>query len=183
MPEKEKAEVHNNLELEFSVNKEEFNLFSQDDFLRVDNLCKGLLLRFYEQLQREGLSPQEATVLAGGADYFIRDFVVDFKMFNIFDEMPGIVRQFAGNWFIINSVEPDIALLSRHLRGIRAFYHFLYNQRLISAGFLWNIENECDDLTYYETRIASFMDIEGDGYFSWDKECSLQEGDEKGGNA
>ena len=61
------------------------------------------------------------------------------KMFNIFDEMPGIVRQFAGNWFIINSVEPDIALLSRHLRGIRAFYHFLYNQRLISAGFLWNM--------------------------------------------
>ncbi len=182
MPEKERKEG-TDADSEFSVNKEEFNLFAPDDFLRVDNLCKGLLFRFYEELQGQGLSPQEATVLASGADYFIRDFVVDCKMFNVFDEMPGIVRQFAGNWFIANSLEPDIAQLSRHLRGIRAFYHFLFNHRLISAGYLWSIENECDDLAFYEKRIVSFLEIEGDGYFAWEKECSLQEDNVQGGNA
>ncbi len=182
MPEKQDTGAKS-ADAEFTVKKDEFNLYAPDDFLRVDHLCKGLLFRFYEQLQREGLSPEEATVLASGADYFIRDFVVDHKMFNIFDEMPGIVRQFAGNWFIINSVEPDIAQLARHLHGIRAFYRFLHNHRMISAAYLWNVEKECDDLSYYERRIASFLDIEGDGYFAWEKECSLQESDDKPGHA
>ncbi len=166
-----------------AVNREDFNLFTPDDFLRVDTLCRGLLLCFYEQLQKEGLSPEEATVLASGADYFVRDFVVDFKAYNLFDEAPGIVRQFAGNWFIAKTLEPDVKDLTRHLEGIRAFYRFLHGQRLISSKYLRAIEKECDDLPYYENRIASFLEIEGDGYFAWEKECSLKEGDAKGGNA
>lgn len=86
------------------INKDAFTPVTQDDFLRVDNLCKALLLSFYEHIQTEGVSPEDATELAKGADYFIRDFVVDFKALNLFDEMPGIVRQFAGNWYIFNNL-------------------------------------------------------------------------------
>jgi len=166
-----------------AVNKDEFNLYSGDDFLRVDNLCRELLLHFYEQLQAEGLTPEEATVLASDADYFVRNFVVDFKAFNLFDEFPGIVRQFAGNWFIANTLEPDISHLGRLLRGVRSFYRFLHVHGLVSQGYLRMIEKECDDLDYYESRIAAFWDIKGDGYSAWERECSLKEGGEKQGSA
>ena len=158
------------------VNKVEFSPVTQEDYLRVDNLCKGLLLWFYERLQEDGMPPEEATALANGADYFIRNFLVDFKGYNLFDERPGIVRQFAGNWYIVNTLEPDIAHLDLHLRGVKAFYRFLCDHRLISAGYLQEIEKECVDLDYYEGRIESFWAIEGDGFLSWERECTLKEG-------
>lgn len=165
------------------IDKSAFTPVTQEDFMRVDNLCSALLLNFYEQLQTEGLSPEDATELAKGADYFIRDFVVDFKALNLFDEQPGIVRQFAGNWYIFNTLEPDIQHLCGHLQGIRAFYRFLHDKRLISPGYLDNIEKECADLAYYEARIESFWAIDGDGYLAWEAECSLKEGNAKPGTA
>jgi hypothetical protein len=165
------------------IDKDAYTPVTQEDFMRVDNLCSALLLSFYEHLQTEGLSPEEATELAKGADYFIRDFVVDFKALNLFDEQPCIVRQFAANWYIYNTLEPDIRQLGGHLQGIRAFYRFLHDHRLISDGYLEKIEKECDDLAYYEGRIESFWEIEGDGYLAWEAECSLKEGNAKPGRA
>jgi hypothetical protein len=158
------------------INKDDFTPVTQEDYLRVDNLCRELLLLFYEELQAVGISPEEATALASGADYFILNFLVDFKGYNLFDERPGIVRQFAGNWYIVNTLEPDIAHLDLHLRGVKAFYRFLCDHRLISAGYLQEIEKECVDLDYYEGRIESFWAIEGDGFLSWERECTLKEG-------
>jgi hypothetical protein len=161
---------------DMGIDKDAFTPVTQEDFMRVDDLCRTILLSFYEHLQTDGLSAEEATELAKGADYFIRDFVVDFKAFNLFDEHHGIVRQFAGNWYIFNTLEPDIRHLGWHLLGIRAFYRFLQDQRLISPEYLENIEKECADLAYYEGRIKSFWEIDGDGYLAWEAECSLKEG-------
>jgi len=164
-----------NLKREPRVDKEEFTPGTLEDDLRVDRLCKELLRSFYDRLLVDGLPPDEATALANGADYFIRDFVVDFKALNLFAEKPGIVRQFAGNWYIVNTLEPDIRQLARHLLGIKAFYRFLRDRQLISEGFLRTIENESDDLSFYESRIYSFWEIKGDGYLAWERECSLKE--------
>ena len=161
---------------ELPLDKSTFTPVTHEDYLRVDNLCKGLLLWFYERLQEDGLSPEEATTLANGADYFIRNFLVDFKGHNLFDERPGIVRQFAGNWYIVNTLEPDIRELVGNLQGIRAFYGFLSDQQLVSAGYLKIIEKECEEIAYYENRIESFWKIEGDGFIAWERECTLKEG-------
>jgi hypothetical protein len=160
---------------DMQIDKDEFSPVTQEDYLRVDNLCKGLLLWFYEQIQEHGLSPEEATALANGADYFVRNFLVDFKGCNLFDEVPGIVRQFAGNWYIVNTLEPDIGQLGGILQGIRSFYGFLRDQQLIPVGYIKKIEKECDDLAYYEGRIESFWQIEGDGFLAWESECTLKD--------
>jgi hypothetical protein len=162
-------------EAEPQVKKDEFSIVTRDDYLRVDNLCKGLLLRFYEYLLEKGLPPEEATTLANGADYFVRDFLVDHKGYNLFDERPGIVKQFAGNWYIVNTIEPDIQQLSRHLQGIRAFYGWLCELRLISVGYLMFLEKECGILSYYEARIEDFWKIEGDGFLEWERKCTLKD--------
>lgn len=161
---------------DLAIDKDAFTPGSLEDDLRVDLLCKHLLQHFYGRLQADGLSPEEATELANSADYFLRDFLVDIKGLNLFDEKSGVVRQFAGNWYIVNTLEPDIRELARHLRGIKAFYRYLRDRELISAGYLENIERECDDLSFYEGRIESFWAISGDGYLAWERECSLKEG-------
>jgi hypothetical protein len=100
---------------------------------------------------------------------------VDCKGYNLFDERPGIVKQFAGNWYIVNTIEPDTQQLSRHLQGIRAFYGWLCEQKLISIGYLMLLEKECGILSYYESRIEDFWKIEGDGFMEWERGCSLKD--------
>jgi len=156
------------------LDKDEFEIKTLDDELRVDDLCRKLLLRFYEHLLHEQVSPEEASALASSADYFIRDFVIDKMRRNILDEYPHIVRQFAGNWYIINTLEPNMQELSGHLGGILAFYRFLYRAGSVSASYLDTIEKECNELGFYAERITSFCDIKGDGYLAWEQECSLK---------
>lgn len=157
------------------LDKNAFNLGALDDELRVDGLCKDLLLRFYEESCAQGIAPADATALASSADYFIRDFVVAIKQQNIFNEQPGLVRQFAGNWYIVNTLEPNAAEIEGHLQGIRAFYRFLHGHSLISLHYLQIIERECEELPFYTSRIDSFWGIEGDGYLSWERECTLKD--------
>jgi len=160
---------------ELILTRDDFRLESLDDELRVDELCRNLLRHCYDRLLEDGLTPDKATFLASGADYFVRDFVVGYKHRNLLDERPGIVRQFAGNWYIVNTLEPDIAELAGHLEGVGAFYRFLRSGGFITARFLREIEQECADREYYARRIDSFWEIRGDGYFAWERECTLKE--------
>ncbi|TWJ19414.1 hypothetical protein [Geobacter argillaceus] len=157
------------------INKSDFDIESLEDELRVDGLCQSLLRRFYDKRLAAGLTQRDATLLANSADYYLRDFVVDRMRRNPFDEPPGLIRQFAGNWYIVNTLEPNVDELARHLAGIRAFYHFLHGEGLISAGFLQAVEAECEALPWFSSRIDSFWSIEEDGYYTWERECSLKE--------
>jgi hypothetical protein len=158
-----------------SIEKSEFDVYTLDDEIRVDALCSDLLRTFYRYLLGKNIPAGEATALASGADYFTRDFVIARKQKNILDIRPGTVRQFAGNWYIANTLEPNIRELSGHLAGVKAFYGFLRECGIIADEILLAIEKECDDGDYYEDRIESFWEIQGDGYFAWDRECTLKD--------
>lgn len=157
------------------VDKRDYVPTTLEDEVRVDKLCSELLHRFYCESQEAGLTPEQATALAGAADYFVRDFVVSIKGRSIFDERPGIVRQFAGNWYIVNTMEPLASEIEGYLTGVREFYRFLYGHKLISLKFLQAIESECSLLDYYAGRIESFWNIKDDGYLAWERECTLKD--------
>ncbi len=159
---------------EMKIDKEAFRLRNDNDDLRVDSLCRELLQRYYAELLSGGAQPADATAWASGADYFLRDFVVDRKRASVFDELPGLVRQFAGNWYIVTTVEPNMAELSLHLQGICGFYQFLHAHGFISDSHLREVETECADMAYYEGRIESFWNLGGDGYSAWERECTLK---------
>ncbi|HWI41308.1 MAG TPA: hypothetical protein VNX25_07445 [Verrucomicrobiae bacterium] len=157
------------------LNRENFTIRSTDDLLRVDQLCQGLLRRFYDTLVQDGIPPQEATPLAAAADYYVRDYLVDSRMKNVFEEKRGLVRQFAATWYIIRTIEPKLEELTVSLEGIREWYRFLHRLDLISAPHLAAVEQECDDLDFYRRRIEAFWDITGDGYMAWERECPVGE--------
>ena len=157
-----------------SINKADFDVTTPEAEVRVDHLCQDLLMQFYQQLLEEGVEPAQATGYAGSADYYLRDYLVSIRGGNLFHPQPGMIRQFAGNWYIVSTMEPNAPEVGRHLDGIREFYRFLCRSGLIDSEFLAKVELECADLDYYCKRIESFWNITGDGYGGWERECSLK---------
>ncbi|MFA5515382.1 MAG: hypothetical protein WDA20_03765 [Desulfuromonadales bacterium] len=155
--------------------QQNFEVTDLQDEIRVDELC-GRLLRFFRQslIDEDRLTPAEAGALAHGADYFLREFVIPDRRENIFALRPGRVRQFAATWYIIRNLEPNLAELTDILAGIVAFYHYARRIGKVKDDLLHQVEEECRDLAYYSRRIESFWDIQGDGYFAWEQECSLK---------
>ncbi len=158
-----------------SVKKSDFDVHSLEDEIRVDALCCDLLRAFYRYLLDKNIPPVESTALTSGADYFTRDFVIAYKQKNILDIPPGTIRQFSGNWYITNTLEPNIRELSGYLAGVKEFYGFLNECGIISKQIMPSILQECDDHEFYEGRIQSFWEIHGDGYFAWERECTLKD--------
>lgn len=159
-------------EVEFE--HDDFDFATIEEEIRVDERCQALLKRFYQHLQASGLAPQQASDLAYSADYYLRDYLLDFARQNVVRPEPGIVRRFAANWFIVNTLDPEMATLERHLAAIGELYRFLRVSHLISENELTFIEDEVAQVEYYRQRIERFISISGDGYQEWEAECPLK---------
>jgi hypothetical protein len=156
------------------LTKSDFQIGTLEDELRVDGLCRELLMTFYHERIASGVSEHDATLLANSADLFLRDYLIGVRQLNLLESDPDVVRKFAGNWYIVNTMEPVIEEIAAHLAGIREFYLFLHSIEAIDAEFHGAVEQDCADLTYYQSRIDSFWEIKGDGYLEWERECSLK---------
>jgi len=156
------------------LTKSDFQIGTLEDELRVDGLCRELLMTFYQERTASGLDEHEATLLANSADHYLRDYLIGVRQLNLLDSEPDVVRQFAGNWYIVNTMEPVIEEIAVHLNGIREFYRFLYSIAAIPPEFLMTIEKDCTDISYYKARIDSFWEIQDDGYLAWERECTLK---------
>lgn len=159
-------------EIEFE--HDDFDFTTLEDELRVDELCQSLLKQFYQHLQLSGRTPGQASDLAYAVDFYLRDYVLDFARHNVVRPQPGIIRRFAANWYITHTLDPEVALLERHLEGIREFYRFLHSRHFICREELTWLETEAAQSGYYRQRIESFLAIYGDGYTAWEAECPLK---------
>lgn len=152
-----------------------FTLRQVDDELRVDRLCRQLLQHFHPYLVEDlRLTPLEAGSRASGADYFLRDYIIDSRRANIFQITPQAVKFFAGNWYITHKLEPNLKELQSILAGVSSFYHYAAARQLISTRLAEAIEAACNDLPAYQQRIDEFFAIQGDGYAAWHQGCPEQ---------
>jgi hypothetical protein len=158
---------------EIEYEHEDFDFTTLEDELRVDGLCQSLLKQFYQHLQLAGRPPQQASDLAYAVDFYLRDYVLDFARQNVVRPQPGLIRRFAANWFITHTLDPEAAMLERHLEGIKEFYRYLHGLHFISREELTWLEKEAAHIDYYRQRIENFLAIYGDGYTAWDAECPL----------
>jgi hypothetical protein len=151
-----------------------FDIASLEDEIRADQLIGDLLRQFFAD-QVEGLQqePEVAGRLTRGADYFLREFLISDRRENIFHIRPERVRQFAGNWYIIRNLEPNMADLGDILEGVAAFYIWLDKARNVTTERATEINRHCQDFEYYQQRIESFWAIEGDGFSAWNMDCPL----------
>lgn len=156
-------------EIEFE--HDDFDFDSIDEELQVDGRCQQVLKQFYLFLQQQGMPAERASELAFSADLYLRDYLIDFGRQNIVRPQPGIITKFAGSWFITHTLDPEVAMLERHLTAISELYRYLHRQHLISADELSALLDEAGQHEYYRQRIESFLNLTGDGFVSWDAEC------------
>jgi hypothetical protein len=152
----------------------DFVLQGDDDHLRVDGLCRDLLLTFYHDLVASGIPADQATPLASSADYFVRDFVVDNRLTTPFAITPELIRQFAATWYIITTVEPTRDEVAGHLAGILAFCRYLVEDGYLPRNLLDEVAAECARVDYFANRIISFWQLDKDGFRDWEAECTLK---------
>ena len=109
-----------------TLNIRDFDIVDWQDESRVDQLCQETLQLFHRSLlDEQQCEPLEAGSLARGADYFLREFVIGDRQDNIFEIKPVRIHQFAGNWYIIKNMEPNMEELTDLLFGIDAFYSWV----------------------------------------------------------
>lgn len=156
-------------EIEFE--HDDFDFDSIDEELQVDERCQLILKQFYLSLLQQGMAAEQASELAFSADLYLRDYLIDFGRQNIARPHPGIITIFAGSWFITHTLDPELAMLERHLTAITALYRYLHRQHLISAEELSFLIKEAGQLEFYRQRIDSFLNLTGDGFAAWDAEC------------
>ncbi len=153
---------------------ENYQIESFEDELRVDNNSKVLLKKFHLYLlNNKDTPPLEAGSMASGADYFLRDYMIDNRQINIFAITVDLIHSFAGNWYIVSTLEPNMAELESFLIGISNFYIFCSEHKLIEPPLAEQIGQACADLDLYRQRIDSFNNIVGDGFIEWNKTCLL----------
>jgi len=156
------------------VSPDQFEIRDFADEIRVDGLCVQLLLAIRDHLVGQpGVDPREAGQLCQGADHFLREFVIAECRDNLFHLPAERVRQFAGHWYIVRTLEPNLAELGAILAGIDCCYRVLAEHGLVAAELSSAIGTACADLDYYCQRIDDFWAIEGDGFISWRAACPL----------
>lgn len=141
--------------------------------IRADQSCAALLISFRDDLLAAGIDGSQAGSLAHGADYFLREFIIGDRRENILHLAPERVRQFAGHWYIVRTVEPNRAELTAILAGIERFYAFLAAHGKVAGELHAAVTAECRELDYYLRRIETYWAIEGDGYAAWRELCPL----------
>lgn len=153
--------------------RDDFDFSDLEEELRVDDRCRSLLNSFYADLLARGIEEQVASDWAFCADYYLRDYLLDYSRQNVIRPKPGIVKSFAGNWFITRNLKPEIDALEKHLKAVNELYRYLQTQHYITTEELESLQSETCQIDYYRKRIDSFLAINGDGFLEWDMECPL----------
>ncbi|GAB4173517.1 MAG: hypothetical protein Tsb0017_11120 [Geothermobacteraceae bacterium] len=152
----------------------QFDIACLEDEIRADQLTGELLKLFCSSLiDQNDEDPLTAGSLARGADHFLREFIIGDRRENLLKIAPERVRQFAGNWYIVKTLEPNMAELGDILEGVEAFYGWLARNRLFDRKQAEAIAHHCGQLDFYRERIEQFWAIEGDGYLAWNQACPL----------
>jgi len=144
-----------------------------DEELQADRECTRTLRNFHTNLIEQDTDPIEAGSLAQGADYFLRDFIISACRCSIFTPHKDCVKQFAGNWYIVNNLEPSTEELQLVLQGVAAFYAYLAQRNEVDTQLAAQIMDGCTDIQWFKHRLEAFSAIEGDGYFQWRADCPL----------
>lgn len=127
--------------------------------------------QFYEYLKNKGLNEKTAIRRTDQAVFFIMNylFVCD-DATNILGVSEETIRKFLGNWYIRKSWNPSFKGIKSILMGISSFYTFLKDKGFISKRQLDEIKNVCKDKAWFEMRLRTYFEAEGDDFYDWIQE-------------
>ncbi|MFQ6112914.1 MAG: hypothetical protein ACE5NG_02365 [bacterium] len=123
---------------------------------------------FYDYLKNRGLKESTAGRRTEMAAYFIMDYVFVYEdLSNILEVSGDMVRTFLGNWYIRKFWNPKISMIKSFLRAISDFFTFLKERDFISKEHLVEIKEVCKDKAWFEMRLKTYFEAQGDDFYQW----------------
>lgn len=148
--------------------REDLRFREPGDFVRLDSLCGEVLREFDGWLQeREGLGPEEAGRLARAADRYLRDFLVDIQERGPAEAGPASVREYLGNWYVVNTLAPTHGEVEVILRSLRCLHRFFDEVGIMDTGARQEAEGALSDADFFHRRLEEFWELTPDEIIVW----------------
>ncbi|MCD6474615.1 MAG: hypothetical protein J7K47_06930 [Thermoplasmata archaeon] len=130
---------------------------------------------FHEYLKNKGLKERTASRQTEMVAFFVMDylFVYDDAM-SVLEVDGDTIRRFLGNWYIRKFLNPNMSEIKSFLRAILNFFTFLQENGFISNEQLSEIKEVCKDKAWFEMRLKTYFEAEGDAFYEWLREYDYE---------
>lgn len=126
---------------------------------------------FYEYLKNKGLKESTAGKRTDSAAFFIMKYLFVYDdVTNILEVSEDTIRKFLGNWYIRKCWNPSFRGIKSYLKAISDFYAFLKDKGFISEEQLGEIKDVCKDEAWFEMRLRTYFEAQGDDFYEWIQE-------------
>ena len=144
---------------------------SDEEYKKQWKRSKIIFDHFYEYLKDKGLRESTAGKRTDMAAYFVMDylFIYDAAM-SILEVSGDTVRTFLGNWYIRKYMRPRMPEIKSLLRAISDLFTFFQKEDFISKEHLREIKEVCKDRSWFEMRLKSYFEADGDDFRKWIEE-------------
>ena len=144
---------------------------SEEEYEKQWRRSKIIFDHFYEYLRNKGLKESIASKRTEMAAFFIMDylFVYDDAM-SVLEVDGDTIRRFLGNWYIRKFLSPNMSEIKSFLKSISDFFTFLHEKGFISKEELSEIKEVCKDKAWFEMRLKTYFEAEGEDFYEWIQE-------------
>ncbi len=157
------------------IKNEHFEYIKEDnsveEYEKQWERSKIIFEHFYEYLKDKGLKGSTAGKRTDMVAFFIMDylFVYDDAM-SILEVSGDTIRTFLGNWYIRKFLNPSMRNIKSYLKAISDFFTFLNKEGFISKEELREIKEVCKDKAWFEMRLKTYFEAQGDDFYKWIQE-------------
>jgi site-specific recombinase XerD len=154
---------------------EDFNNIKEDNSPEESDrqwkITKKIFDNFYEYMEGKKLNERTIGRYVEMSAFFIMDYVFVYEdIYSILDISEETIRKFLGNWYIRKNWTPNVKEIKRFLISIKYFFAYLNEYGYISAEALKGIKSVCKDKEWFEMRLKTYSEAEGDKFYDWLRE-------------
>jgi len=144
---------------------------SEEEYEKQWKRSKIIFDHFYEYLKNKGLKESTASRRTEMVAFFVMDylFVYDDAM-SVLEVSGDTIRTFLGNWYIRKFMNPSMPNIKSYLKSISDFFTFLNEKGFISKEELSEIKEVCRDKAWFEMRLKTYFETQGDDFYEWIQE-------------
>jgi len=157
------------------MKEEDFECIKEDnsdqEYEKQWKRSKIVFDHFYEYLKNKGLKENSAGKRTDMAAYFVMDYVFIYDdATNILEVSGDTIRTFLGNWYIRKFMRPRMPEIKSFLRAISDLFEFFQEEDFISQEHLKEIRGVCKDTSWFEMRLKTYFEADGDDFRKWIEE-------------
>jgi len=148
---------------------------SEEEYEKQWKRSKIIFDHFYEYLKNKGLKESTARKRTKMAAFFIMDYLFVYEdAMSVLEVSEDTIRRFLGNWYIRKFMNPNMPDIKLYLKSISDFFTFLNEKGFISEGELSEIKEVCKDEAWFEMRLKTYFEAEGDDFYKWLQEYNYE---------